>query len=99
MRALVCLMLVGCGAEAASGLNPALQARYDGACANCHETGAADAPPRWCQEDWERRRERGFDVLMERVKLGTTAMPPRGLCYDCSDAELEALVRHVSGWR
>lgn len=90
------LLLAGCSTEAA--LTPALQARYDHTCANCHETGAADAPMRGSEPDWTRRRARGFDVLLSRVRTGTTAMPPRGLCYDCSDAELETLARYVSGW-
>lgn len=82
-----------------ASLTPALADRYAGACANCHEAGAADAPRRGDEADWARRRERGLTTLVDRVRTGTLAMPPRGLCYTCSDAELEALAAYVSGGR
>lgn len=89
--------LGACGVETAS--SGELPPRYAESCANCHEAGAADAPRRGDEEDWSIRRSRGLPALMGRVRGGTTAMPPRGLCYDCTDAELERLVRFVSGWR
>ena len=95
------LLLAACDAApepAGASLSPALQARYLNHCANCHETGAADAPVRGDEADWSRRRARGFDVLFARLRTGTNAMPPKGLCWDCSDEELTALARYVSGW-
>lgn len=71
--------------------------KYAEHCAACHEAGAADAPRRGDVEDWAQRGVRGLPALVERVKTGTTAMPPRGLCYTCTDAEIEALARFVSG--
>jgi cytochrome c5 len=91
------LGLAACGVETAS--SGQLPPRYAESCANCHEAGAADAPRRGDEQDWSIRRSRGLPALVERVRQGTTAMPPRGLCYGCSDAELETLVRFVSGAR
>lgn len=72
--------------------------RYAENCAACHEAGAADAPRRGDEADWARRRRHGLPELVRRAREGTVAMPPRGLCFTCDDAELEALVRYVSGW-
>ena len=94
-RSLCALWLVGCDAMGARGVQE--PARYAENCAACHEAGAADAPRRGDEADWGRRRRRGLPELVQRVRTGTVAMPPRGLCYDCSEAELDALVRYVSG--
>jgi cytochrome c5 len=77
-------------------LQPDLQAKYDANCATCHEAGAADAPRRGDVEDFGLRLGlRGVDGLVASVRQGTFAMPPRGLCYTCSDDDLQALVQYL----
>lgn len=91
------LVLAACGVDRA--IPEDAPERYAETCAACHEAGGADAPRRGDEVDWWRRRAQGLDELAARVRGGTVAMPPRGLCYTCSDAEIDQLVRFVSGWR
>ena len=39
--------------------------------------------------------EKGMEAVMANVITGLTAMPPRGLCFDCSDDDLLALVEYM----
>lgn len=89
------LALVACGTEE-SQLRAPLQAKYDANCGTCHEAGAADAPRRGDAVDFGHRLERrGRDGLLATVKSGNRGMPPRGLCYDCTDEELGELVDYL----
>ena len=40
---------------------------------------------------------RGPDGLIASVKAGRNAMPPRGLCPDCSDDDYRAIIAFMSG--
>ena len=49
-----------------------------------------------------RRRRRakeqgGLDGLLAKAISGINAMPPKGTCADCSDDELKAAIKHMSG--
>lgn len=96
MRAWPLLLLgLACQPEPVPSLEPTLAQKYQASCAACHETGAADAPRTHDSAEWSRRTRRGMDALVQSVKLGTTAMPPRGMCQDCDDAHLEAIVKYM----
>lgn len=69
-------------------------AKYMASCFACHSTGAAGAPkvgPGNAGE-WEPRLEKGMDAIMANVINGVNTMPPKGLCFDCTDADLRAIV-------
>lgn len=88
------LLLVACGT---AELEPELAAKYEANCAACHEAGAADAPMRGDEVDWAARRERrGLEGMLQTLQMGNIAMPAKGLCFYCTDEELEALARYVS---
>ncbi len=70
--------------------------RYARACAACHNTGAANAPKKGDQAAWAPRLKQGDAVLLAHVKNGFKAMPPKGLCNDCTDAEFKALITYMS---
>ncbi len=71
-------------------------AAYQGSCAACHETGAAHAPEVGDVIEWEIRLEKGFDTLVQSTINGLNGMmPPRGLCVDCSDDDLKAIVEFM----
>lgn len=91
------LVLIGiaCQEGPVPSLDPVLAQKYQASCAACHETGAADAPRAHDSAEWSRRTRRGMGALVESVKKGTTAMPPRGMCMDCDDAHLEAIVEYM----
>lgn len=70
-------------------------AAYQQSCFACHASGAAGAPLLGDQEAWEARLEKGMDMLMSNVIDGLNAMPARGLCVDCSDEDLRAIVDYM----
>jgi cytochrome c5 len=37
-----------------------------------------------------------MEALLTTVKNGLNAMPPRGMCFDCSDEEYQALITYMS---
>ena len=87
----------------ASGLTLSLEvsaldaaAKYQMTCFACHGTGAAGAPMKGDKAAWAPRLEQGMDVLLTSVKAGKNAMPPGGLCMDCSDDDYKALINFMS---
>jgi cytochrome c5 len=71
-------------------------AKYQASCFACHSSGAAGAPKTGDAEAWAPRLEKGMDVIIGSVKTGLNAMPPTGLCGDCSDDELKALIEYMA---
>ena len=67
---------------------------YNTKCAACHATGAAGAP-KFGTSEWADRGAKGIDALLANAISGINAMPPRGLCADCSDEELQGAIQHM----
>ena len=65
------------------------------ACFGCHGTGAAGAPlignPVWK----ELSAAKGVDGLLKSALSGKGAMPPKGMCMDCSDDEIKAAIEYM----
>lgn len=70
--------------------------KYNKSCAACHNTGAAGAPKKGDKAAWAARMKLGEATLVNHVKNGYKAMPPKGLCMDCSDADFKALVKYLA---
>jgi cytochrome c5 len=70
---------------------------YDSACMACHATGAAGAPVKGDKAAWAPRIAQGMDTLVSHAVNGIRAMPPRGACGSCSDADLKAAVEYMVG--
>ena len=93
----VCLQGESCAgqavAQAASSGAQDPQAIYDRSCATCHAMGIAGAPG-WADVDaWAPRIEKGMDVLYASGINGLgAAMPAKGMCFDCSDDDIKAVV-------
>ncbi|WP_369413394.1 c-type cytochrome [Microbulbifer guangxiensis] len=68
-------------------------ALYQRTCFSCHSTGINGAPRTGDQQAWATRMDKGMEVLVRNARDGYQAMPPRGLCFDCSDEEYGALIR------
>ncbi len=68
---------------------------YNGTCTTCHASGAAGAPITGSAEQWADRIGKGMDTLYTSAISGINGMPPKGLCFDCSDAELKAAVDYM----
>ena len=93
------LMLIGIVAAALSSslfaADPAVVDRYNKTCAICHGSGVANAPKFGDAAQWEPRLAKGSDALINSVKNGLNAMPPKGMCMDCSDADYKALIDYM----
>jgi len=70
--------------------------RYNKTCVVCHAAGAAGAPKTGDAAEWEPRMAKGMDALVQSVDKGMNAMPPKGMCFDCSDADFKALIEYMA---
>ncbi len=69
---------------------------YQGSCYACHGTGQAHAPMVGDVIEWEIRLEKGLETLIQSTIDGLNGiMPARGLCVDCSDEDLIAIVEYM----
>jgi len=73
-----------------------VESTYQMSCFACHGTGAAGAPILGDAEAWAPRMEKGMDAVMLNVVNGVNAMPPKGLCFTCTDDDLAAIVAYMS---
>ena len=87
----VVLMVSAVGAFAAPDMD-----KYAKSCQVCHANGAANAPKTGDAAAWEPRMAKGMDVLVKSVNDGLNAMPPKGMCFDCSDDEYKALIEYMA---
>lgn len=79
----------------ASGAGRSGEEIYKTKCATCHATGAAGAPKLGDATAWAPRLEKGIETLYQSSINGFQGMPAKGLCFDCSDAELKASVDYM----
>ncbi|MCH8264747.1 MAG: cytochrome c5 family protein [Proteobacteria bacterium] len=81
---------------AAEAANFDAEAKYQATCFACHGTGAAHSPEVGDVIEWEIRLEKGLDTLVQNTIDGLNGiMPRRGLCADCSDEDLRAIVEYM----
>ncbi len=74
------------------------QAIYKRSCTVCHAAGVANAPRTGDAATWQQRLDaKGMDGLVASVRQGLGAMPPGGMCPDCTDGELEAVIMLMAG--
>jgi len=96
----VCVQGEDCGSAAAPVASASAGPRsgnevYDSACMACHNTGAAGAPKLGDAGAWSGRVEKGLDTLVSHAINGFNAMPAKGGCGSCSDADIEAAVEYM----
>ena len=72
-----------------------IAAKYQISCAACHASGAAGAPKTGVPAAWAERLEKGMDVLVQSVEKGLNAMPPKGMCFDCTSDQYKALIEYM----
>lgn len=69
---------------------------YKRTCMVCHAAGAAGAPKTGATERWQGLLDnKGMDALVQSVRNGLNAMPPTGMCFDCSDEDYKALIEYM----
>ncbi len=68
---------------------------YNASCTSCHAAGVAGAPKLGDVASWEPRIAKGMETLYSNSINGINAMPAKGLCMDCSDEEMKAVVDYM----
>ena len=76
--------------------NARVQEQYGKSCAVCHAAGAAGAPKTGVAAEWESRMAKGMEALVQSVENGLNAMPPKGMCFDCSAEDYKALIKFMA---
>jgi cytochrome c5 len=74
-----------------------LAEQYERSCATCHATPGSGAPLRADRKAWSAIETTGDEAMLSSVRRGKGAMPPMGLCPDCSDDELRRLIDFLRG--
>ena len=69
---------------------------YQKSCRICHDSGVAGAPKKGVAGDWDSRLNKGMDTLVKSVSQGLGAMPPKGMCVDCSPEDFKAVIGFMS---
>ena len=75
-----------------------LEATYMRTCFACHSTGLGGAPKvgPGNKADWDARiAAKGMDGMLQSVINGLNTMTPKGLCFECSDEDLRALMDYM----
>lgn len=68
---------------------------YENNCKMCHQTGLAGAPKFGNKADWAPRVSLGFDTLFKAAWGGIRAMPPKGNCLNCTEADIKATIEYM----
>ena len=77
----------GESAESLANAHPGL-ATYNAACISCHNPGIGGTPRLGDVDAWQPRLAKGRAVLLDSTINGLNAMPPKGMCWRCSDEDL-----------
>ncbi|MCU1718590.1 c-type cytochrome [Pseudomonas sp. 5P_3.1_Bac2] len=72
------------------------EAVFARACGACHKGQMPNAPARGDKAAWAARLAKGSAGLVLSVTNGLNAMPPRGLCTDCSAEDYHAVIKLMS---
>lgn len=70
--------------------------RYKASCVMCHSGAVPGAPKTGDAAQWAPRLEKGMDALVNSVDKGLNAMPPKGMCFDCTADDYKALIEYMS---
>lgn len=71
---------------------------YSTYCVACHATGVANAPKLSDKTAWQPRIAAAKTTaggFLATVKKGKAAMPPMGMCANCSDDDLQAAINYM----
>ncbi|CAB0150698.1 Cytochrome c5 [Pseudidiomarina piscicola] len=71
------------------------EAVYNQFCAACHTGGVLGAPKLNNAADWEPRLAQGMETVLKHAVNGYNAMPPKGTCGDCSEAEIQSAIDYM----
>ena len=69
---------------------------FNKACTACHSGALPQAPLAHDAAAWEPRLAKGIDTLVGSVTNGFNAMPPGGMCADCTADDYKAAITFMS---
>ena len=82
---------------------------YEASCFTCHAAGVADAPKLHDSKTWKEhfvaanlsaktdpQSTTAMDYLVKQVEKGKLAMPPKGLCNDCSHSDFADAIHYMA---
>jgi cytochrome c5 len=69
---------------------------YTAHCAMCHESGVAGAPKAFDKAAWKEHMTGGMEQMLENAEKGIGAMPPKGMCSDCTKEELKGAIEYMT---
>jgi cytochrome c5 len=93
-KLLLAVSLVAAAASAQAAQDP--EAVFNRACGVCHNGAIPTAPLKGDKAAWEPRLAKGMDALVASVTNGLNAMPPRGMCNDCTAEDYKAVIEWMS---
>ena len=70
---------------------------YGAACVACHGAGVLGAPKKGDIAAWDARLEKGMNITLKNAIKGINSMPPMGNCMNCSEDEILAAIKFMSG--
>ncbi|HIG41509.1 MAG TPA: cytochrome c5 family protein [Gammaproteobacteria bacterium] len=68
---------------------------YNQTCVACHATGVRGAPRPGVSTDWEDSLSYGREDIYLNSIEGVGEMPPRGMCADCTNEQIRAVVDYM----
>jgi cytochrome c5 len=83
--------------ESSRPADPGLAEKYERSCMTCHIAAGSGAPRIHDTLAWSRRATTERGALILSVQKGLNAMPPMGLCPDCSREDIGALIDFMRG--
>lgn len=87
-----------CGGAAVAPAEPRSgEEVYKTACTACHSMGVLGAPKTFDKGAWDERLAKGLDATLKNALNGINAMPAKGNCMNCSDDEILAAIKYMSG--
>jgi len=87
-----------CGGAAVAPAEPRSgEEVFGAACTACHSMGVLGAPKKGDTAAWDERLAKGMDATLKNALNGLNAMPPKGNCANCSDDEILAAIKYMSG--
>lgn len=84
---------VGAGEPAQAAITG--EAIYNKHCTVCHSSGIAGAPKIGDGATWAPRMKKGLDGMLQQAIKGINAMPPKGTCVTCTDAQLKQAIQYM----
>lgn len=93
------LLIAICFLAASTFVNAAdrpAETLYNQYCTICHAMGVANAPKTHDVEAWKPKLAQGNEAMLKVIHNGLNAMPPMGMCQDCTDSEFLELIKFMS---